>query len=167
MAMLVGSLNEVAKGIETLNDSLPHHPLLADRLSQAHAYYVIDGPDREPLFGFSKFVGYAGMTAPEYLANYKKLDGRNTENVLVKWFEELKYGSSNYNALRVKLDGWLQQYGQRPREGAKQKVRIMVLRPEFLDELHPSSQDRKLLELLMAVADQLPISQRHELRASL
>ena len=48
-----------------------------------------------------------------------------------------------------------------------QKVRLMVVRSEFrlVDSL--GGEDRKLLDLMIAVADLLPLKQRHELRAAL
>ena len=121
----------------------------------------------KPLFGFSKFVGYDGLSPEEYLNDYKSLDGRNTEIALEKWFEELRYGSPAYVKLFKQLTEWLEHYGKRPRSGETQKVRLMVVRPEFRDVDPSKGEDRRLLDLMITVADMLPHSQRHELRAAL
>lgn len=167
MSRLVGNVADALAGIRKLNDWVSEYPDLAERLGQAHAYYVLEQPDDEPLFGFSKFVGYLDMTPERYLRDYKKLDGRNTEFALSHWFEEVKPGSPTYKALHAKLSDWLAEYGKRPRGGSSQQVRLMVLRPEFREPDQSRAEDRRLLDLLIAVADTLPASQRHELRAAL
>jgi hypothetical protein len=43
----------------------------------------------------------------------------------------------------------------------------MVVRPEFRDQASDEGEDKRLLKLLLAVADLLPANQRHELRAAL
>lgn len=167
MPNLVTSLNSALASIVRLNESLPDQPELAERLGQAHAFYVLEQEHGKRLFGFSKFVGYDGLSPEEYLNDYKSLDGRNTEHALAKWFEELRHGSPAYETLFEQLTDWLAQYRKRPRGGEKQKVRLMVVRPEFR-EVNPSKgEDRRLLDLMIAVADMLPHSQRHELRAAL
>jgi len=167
MRNLVCDLQSVLASIVRLNNSLPNHPELAERLGQAHAFYVLEKDDGEPLFGFSKFVGYDTLSPEEYLSEYKSLDGRNTEHALAKWFEELRYGSPVYEALFEKLAEWMAQYGKRPREGETQKVRLMVIRPEYRNVSSSRDEDRRLLDLMIAVADMLPLKQRHELRAAL
>ncbi len=168
MSKLVTSLEAALSGIRTLNKSLEGHPELADRLGQAHAYYVLEQPGCEPLFGFSKFVGYENMTPEMYLNDYKKtLDGRNTEHALSKWFEEVRPTSPAYKKLFASLADWLSEYGKRPRGGKRQQVRLMVVRPEYRDDDQATTEDRRLLNLLIAVADTLPTTQRHELRAAL
>lgn len=167
MHTLVASPGKAFEAIRELNKILPSNPSLSDRLGQAHAFYVLEQQNAEPLFGFSKFVGYDGLTASSYLLDYKRLDGRNTEHALSKWFEELRFGTPAYNAMYAKLSAWLARFGKRPREGKSQKVRLMVVRSDFLDRQKNSAPDRKLLDLLLAVVDLLPAAQRHELRAKL
>ena len=167
MQNLVSSLDQALNAIRVLNVSLPSNPDLADRLGQAHAFYVLEENAKPALFGFSKFVGYEGLTPAAYLRNYKQLDGRNTEHALSKWFEELRHGSPAYGKLFNELASWMAQFGKRPREGKRQKVRLMVVRQEFRDPESANNGDRRLLELMLAVADMLPIEQRHELRSKL
>ena len=167
MPDLATTATDALNAIKNLNDNLPNHPDLAERLGQAHAYYILERENEKPLFGFSKFVGYKGLSPEEYLSDYKSLDGRNTEHALAPWFEELKHGSPAYKKFFEELTEWLAHYGKRPRGGEKQKVRLMVLRPEFCDTDRSEKEDRKLLDLMISVADLLPASQRHELRAAL
>ena len=164
---LARNLDSVLDAIRRLNDELDRHPGLADRLGLAHAYYVLEPEGERPLFGFSKFVGYEGLTPAQYLNSYSELDGRNTEHALKPWFDEVTAGTPEYNRLYAELESWLERYGKRPRGGAAQKVRIMVVRPEFRDPCDPHKEDRRLLDLMLAVADLLPATQRHQLRAAL
>jgi hypothetical protein len=167
MSKLVSDIDSALAGIRSFNSHLPNFPLLADRLGQAHAFYVIEQENGEPLFAFSKYVGYDKITPEIYLRDYKELDGRNTEHALSKWFEEVRLGTPAYNELITKLTDLLSFYGKRPRSGKSQQVRLMVVRPEYREKDLPQDHDRKLLELLIAVANTLPTSQRHVLRASL
>lgn len=164
---LAKSLGSVLDAIRRLNVELENHPELADRLGLAHAFYVLERESESPLFGFSKFVGYEKLSAEQYLTNYGELDGRNTEHALKPWFDEVRHGTPEYARLYSELETWLDKYGKRPRGGEAQKVRIMVVRPELRETQPGRSEDRRLLELLLAVADLLPVTQRHELRAAL
>lgn len=164
---LAQSLDSVLDAIRRLNVDLNNHPELADRLGLAHAFYVLEQDGEAPLFGFSKFVGYEKLSAEQYLNNYGNLDGRNTEHALKPWFEEVRPGTPEYARLYSKLEQWLDQYGKRPRGGEAQKTRIMVVRPELRETRVGTTEDRRLLKLMLAVADMLPVTQRHELRAAL
>ena len=164
---LAQSLDSVLAAIRQLNADLDSHPALADRLGLAHAFYVLEPDGGSPLFGFSKFVGYEKLSAEQYLNNYGELNGRNTEHALKPWFDEVRPSTPEYARLYSELEAWLEQYGKRPRGGEAQKVRIMVVRPELREARSGKSEDRRLLELMLAVADLLPVTQRHELRAAL
>lgn len=164
---LARTLNSVFDAIQRLNDEIDSHPELADRLGLAHAFYVLEREGEPPLFGFSKFVGYENLTPEQYLDNYSKLDGRNTEHALKPWFDEVRNGSPEYSRLYADLEAWLEKYGKHPRGGDAQKVRLMVVRPEFREVRSDAKEDRRLLDLMLAVSDLLPASQRHELRAAL
>jgi len=167
MQPLVTTATDVLTAIRTLNDTLPDHPELAGRLGQAHAYYILEQGSEEPLFGFSKFVGYKNLSPEQYLRDYKHIGDGKTEKALSAWFEELTYGSPAYLEYFEKLTVWLAKYDKRPRSGEKQKTRLMLLKPEFSDLDQAETEDRKLLDLIIAVADLLPANQRHELRGVL
>jgi hypothetical protein len=164
---LVSSLDEISHVMDRFHQELPDSDGLAGRLGQAHAYYVLPDEQGEPRFCFSKFLGYRNNSARKYLKSYNHLDGRNTEHALKPWFQEVLPGSSTYETLFARLTDWLAGYGKRPRGGDFQHTRIMVLRPEWIEPVASASTDRKLLELLIAVAVTLPIAQRNELRAAI
>ena len=160
----VSEAGEVLDNIRRLAPEFEQNPRFAGRLGQAHAFYVDDrNPDR-PLFGFSKAVGYVGLDAKTYLKNAKVLDGRNTEWILKDFFDEVRPGSPDYRRLHGQLSDWLAMFGKTPRKG----VRLMVVKPEHRprNAADPDA-DRRLLDLMIAVADLLPTDQRHELRARL
>ncbi len=167
MYSLVTSPKHALDAIRLLNESLPNNPDLANRLNLAHAYYILERKGDTPIFGFSKFVGYKGLSPENYLRDYNSLDGRNTEHALTDWFEEINHGSPAYQKYFTELVEWMAQYDKRPRTGKKQKVRLMVLRPEFSDADGNENEERRLLDLMIAVSDLLPTNQRHELRSKL
>lgn len=158
---LVTKAHQVFENMSNFSRELAKSPELADRLGLVHAWYIdARDPDR-PMFGFSKFVGYEALTASTYLREYKTLNGRNTEWALKEFCEELHPESGQYEEYHEKLADWLAEFGKTPRN----PVRLMILKsdPENASE----AKDRRLLELLTAVADLLPLDQRHELRSRL
>ena len=67
MRKLVNNLDSALSGIELLNRELPNYPELADRLGQAHAFYVLERDGREPMFGvfeirWVRFAAAAGIS---------------------------------------------------------------------------------------------------------
>ena len=131
-AMLATSPLSVFKAIESFNRDLGNHPELVKRLRTVRAFYVLEKSDGARLFGFSKFVGYEGMTARRYLDKelYALLDGGRTERHLSEdpgWFETVSLESAAYKEIYDDLVNWMEQYGKSPRDG----VRINVLKPKF------------------------------------
>jgi hypothetical protein len=157
---LVSSMRQVRDNIQRLQVEVEAEPELAARLGLVHAWYVDLSASGQTSFGFSKFIGYDGLSARDYLQNYGALDGRNTEWVLREYCNELSPESRDYQILHRELTTWLARYNKTPRS----KVRIMVLRR---DEDQDHSTDRRLLDLLIAVSDLLPAGQRQELRQRL
>ncbi|MDF2235893.1 hypothetical protein P2H44_25360 [Albimonas sp. CAU 1670] len=158
---IITTAQQALDNIERLEDGLAQSPELADRFGFARAWYVDTRDPARPRFGFSKFIGYENMDVATYLESSQELDGRNTEWFLKEFFEELRSGTPEFNHYHDKLAGWLGDFGKAPRK----TIRLMVLKPEFRTEV--VEEDRRLLELLAAVADLLPLDQRHELRARL
>lgn len=152
---------QVLGNIDRFHSELKHSPELVDRLGYVHAWYADTRNSKRTRFGFSKFLGYQNLSAESYLRDYKMLDGRNTEWVLKDFFEELRPGSPDFKRYHEELTEWLGSMGRTPRS----KVRLMVLKPEYREEVR--SVDRRLLDLMAAVADMLPLDQRHQLRAML
>lgn len=158
---LVTKAHQVFENMTKLSRELENAPDLAERFGLVHAWYIDARNTDGPIFGFSKFIGYEALTAATYLREYKNLNGRNTEWALKGFCEELHPQSRQYEEYHEKLTDWLAEFGKTPRN----PVRLMILKsaPENVDE----SEDRRLLELLAAVADLLPLDQRHELRSRL
>lgn len=136
-------------------------PELAERFGLVHAWYIDTRDADRPIFGFSKFIGYEEMTAAVYLKEYKKLNGRNTEWALKQFCEELHPQSRQYGEYHQKLADWLAGFGKTPRN----PVRLLILKSD--PDPSDNAEDRRLLDLLIAVADLLPVDQRHELRSRL
>ncbi|GAA4774520.1 hypothetical protein GCM10023219_22480 [Stakelama sediminis] len=158
---LITSADEVLNNIHALQTELAQSDGLVDRLGYVHAWYVDTGNPELPLFGFSKFIGYKGLTAEKYLRKYKALDGRNTEWALKDYFDEIRPDSPDFRRYRHQLSDWLSGFGRAPRK----TIRIMLLKPEYREA--DATEDRRLLELLMAVSDMLTPAQRQELRSHL
>ena len=158
---MIKNKDQVFANIERLEEELNSSHELGGRLGFVHAWYVDTRDEDLPRFGFSKFIGYKSLDAQSYLENYKNLDGRKTELALKEFFEELRPGSPTYDRYYKDLVEWMGEFGKTPR----QAVRLMVLKPDMVDS--PVEEDRRLLELLVAVSDLLPVDQRHELRGKL
>ncbi len=158
---LVTKLHQVRNNIRTFADELAHSPELVDRLGMVHAWYIDASDPENPAYGFSKFIGYRKLDAATYLADYKNLNGRSTEWALKSFSEELAVASPSYKKYHDQLSDWLSEFGKSPRN----PVRLMLLNPDE-DQTSPQ-EDRRLLDLMIAVADLLPIEQRHDLRACL
>ncbi len=160
--ILVTTAAEAIAAIHDLQNQLGRSPELAQRLGLVHAFYIDEIDEGRSFFGFSKYIGYKGLDAATYLRDYKALDGLNTEKALDPFFEELRQGSPHYRIQHQRLTDWLATFGKTPRQG----VRLMVLRPEHRPQPEAGT-DRRLLDLVLAVADLLPTDQRHELRMRL
>lgn len=83
---LVRSYNEVVETVRAFNRGLEENEGFRNRLPYYRVWYYIPELD---MVGPSKFVGYRGMTATEYVQAYSELDGRETEPVLWRFFEEV------------------------------------------------------------------------------
>lgn len=158
---LIKNKDQVFANIERLEEALNNSSELVGRLGFVHAWYVDTRDKNLPRFGFSKFIGYKSLDAQSYLENSNELDGRYTEWALKDFFEELRPGSPTYDHYYKALVEWMGGFGKTPR----QTVRLMVLKPDMVES--PVGEDRRLLELLVAVSDLLPVDQRHELRGKL
>jgi hypothetical protein len=158
---LVTTPKQALKNISQFNEELPDAPGLVDRLGLVHAWYIDAREPELPKFGFSKFIGYDSLSAISYLQNYKNLDGRNTEWALKSLAMELNPDSEDFQKYHQWLVDWLSVFGKTPRKN----VRLFILNEGASDE--NIEEDSRLLELLVAVADLLPLSQRLDLRSRL
>lgn len=81
----VHSYDEVVQGVQAFNQGLSIASDLKEQLSYFRSWYFV--PELDAV-GPSKFIGYPGMTASEYM-HAEDLDGRITEPALGRWFEAL------------------------------------------------------------------------------
>jgi len=146
----------VATNIRRFQDEVARSSALQDRLPYARAWYAVRDRGRW-LFGPSKFVGYDGFTAPQYLKQSKDHDGRATEAHLQRWFTTLDDGSALYQQLKPALNRFLGRYGKAPSVA----TRINVLS----SELAGSGENRDdLISLLVVVARGLDAPQLGRLK---
>ena len=153
---LVATSAAAVEAIHTFNQELFRSPGLAERLAYARAWYAVqESPDGNWLFGPSKFIGYAGLTADLYLETAGLFDGRRTETQLQRWFRELDPASPQFADLAPRLSAFLARYAKAP----SRKARINVLRGSERRS-HSSVQSAiPLVDLLAAVAEMLSPSE--------
>ena len=160
---LATSLNIVRAGITGFRDEVRRNPQLRSRLAHARAWYAHQDEDGQWLFGPSKFVGYKGLTAEQYIEQADKgfLDGRRTEIQLKQWFEQLDPGTELHEQLRLALSDFLAEHNKAP----NQKMRINIPREDHTDS--QSGAGTPLLDLIVAVAESLQSSELQALRRRL
>ncbi|MBI4311567.1 MAG: hypothetical protein HY681_07270 [Chloroflexi bacterium] len=109
MAEVVDSYDDVVTNVQVFNQGLDEGEGLEQQLSYFRAFYYI--PEKNAV-GPSKFVGYKGMNATEYLRKNAELDGRVTEPVLAKWFEPVEEASNEGQLVRRLTRMLLHEYGK-------------------------------------------------------
>lgn len=164
MAKLVSTLRQVLQNIPLYEPELQKSNALQGRLSFARAWYAWRDAAEKWHFAPSKFCGYLGMTAFEYV-NEDNLDGRRTERQLSNWFTEVPQSDPLYQTLASELGSLLEIYGKIP----SAKMRINVEKSFWESHLSVSKDglDSSLTDLLIIVARQLPMAARIRLKAVL
>jgi hypothetical protein len=91
----VKNYDEVIETVRNFNKGLEEGVGLENKLSYFRGWYYI--PELDAV-GPSKFIGYKGMTAKEYM-NRNDLDGRETNEILSQWFKwfDVKDGETPEN----------------------------------------------------------------------
>jgi hypothetical protein len=103
---------DVVESVKAFNGGLEEEGGLKNQLSFFRAWYYI--PELDAV-GPSKFIGYKGMTAKEYMTRYNQdLDGRETEPILGRWFEVLGRESVEDRLVTTRIEQLLQRYHKRP-----------------------------------------------------
>lgn len=97
---IVESYEDVVESIRSFNEGLESHPELGDLLSYFRHWYY--SPELD-MVGPSKFAGYKNMTAQAYLEWHRALDGRDTEAILIKWFDEADPGMPEEARVRQRI----------------------------------------------------------------
>ena len=166
MPALATSLRVVLLSISRFEDEVRRSPELTNRLAYARAWYAHRDENGRWRFGPSKFIGYEGLTADEYMELSRRgLDGRRTETQLSQWFTEVHPSSELHEELGSLLSAMLAEYGKMP----SRKMRISI--PNDLhDEIvvvGRCAQNDAILDLIVAVAETLPPSDRETLHQRL
>ena len=162
MPVLATSLRVVLLNISRFEEEVRRSPALASRLAYARAWYAHRDENGRWRFGPSKFIGYEGLTAVEYMELSRKgLDGRRTETQLSQWFTEVPPSSELHEELSSPLSAMLAGHGKMP----SRKMRISISN-DLHDELLGGGrcvQNDAILDLIVAVAETLPPSERETL----
>lgn len=156
MAAIVTSAQQAVDNINSFNESIDD---MVERLSQARAWYAVKVGGKWR-FGPSKFIGYRGMTAREYLKEARKeLDGRVTEAALAEWFVPVDPTSDLYKDLSAQLHDLVGRFGRRP----SRLARISVLRSEA-GHVQREEKNDELVRLLAAAYRRLTSHEREIFR---
>lgn len=160
---IVSSQSQAEDGIRRYREELENSPLLVERAPYARAWYAHPGADGSWCFGPSKFIGYVGMTAEEYV-NDDARDGRLTERKLANWFSTVDEEDELYQELKEQLDAFLADFGKVP----SAKTRINVANSFVEDTMAAEDDpDHAMADLIIAVAKRLNRAERKRIAASL
>lgn len=96
---------------------------LKEHMPFVRSWYTVCEADKW-LFGPSKFVGYASLSADEYLEQVKteNIDGRDTEGHIRQLATTQEAGTQRYNELHVALTEFLMKYGKKPNIRARVSI---------------------------------------------
>ncbi|WP_411837027.1 hypothetical protein [Paracoccus sp. ME4] len=157
--MIPAVVNSVAETIEGIKNFQGAMKGMGDRLSMARAWYAYRTEAGDWIFGPSKFIGYQNLSVKDYLEHASEMDGRKTEARLQDWFEELNDEHPLRAELFAQLSQKLADHGKTPSKMA----RISVLANQLTA---PDAQDMsaKVIELIVAISQMLPIEAQKELK---
>jgi len=111
---VVASLDEATANIATYARSVETHSGLAARIKQHPAWYAARDAQGRWMFGPSKFVGYHGANARDYLASYSRKDGREAEPALANWFMQVDMESALGRELQQEFIRFAERFGKTP-----------------------------------------------------
>lgn len=164
MSQLVVAPHQAIENILGFHKDLAGSMELQDRLPYARAWYAYQDDLGAWHFGPSKFIGYKGMTAQEYLDEDPR-DGRRTERQLRQWFSPLEPDSDVYHEVNDALIEFLNRYGKTP--SAKMRISITNEHREKLLTEGAETIPSTVVDMMLAVARMLPPEQRERLRRNL
>lgn len=117
---IVADQQEAINNIERFQKEVEGCAPLQDRIGHFHAWYAVRSSSKGWIFAPSKFVGYFGNSARDYLASAANgADGRVTEKALRKWFVAVEKGSPFEKELGEALEAFLGRFGKQGRKGAR------------------------------------------------
>ena len=111
---LVTDYVEVVRSVGSFNEGLDEGKGLDARIAFARAWYYVPTLDA---VGPSKFIGYSGMTAGDYMI--LALDGKETEPRLRRWFEALEPGTPEHAYVQRKVADLALRYGRKVSKAAR------------------------------------------------
>src|SRR5256885_2599046 len=82
---VVADLQQVAENIRRYQDDLAANADLVARMSRHPAWYALRRNNGRWLFGPSKFIGYAGITAQRYLGPDRKSTRLNSSHLVISY----------------------------------------------------------------------------------
>lgn len=150
MMRLVTSAEEAVASIRSFQTAVDGSQALQERTGYARSWFVLNEADMS-IYAPSKWVGYVGLSADDYVANSNALNGRKTEAVLQNWFQVLPKGSEQHASHLRALSGILARFGKTP----STECRFNELAVPLNTKAAGDAEDR-LLDLLVAVIGDLP-----------
>ena len=131
---LVSTVSDVVCNIHTYQADVRANEGLRKRIARTIWWYAAKDGDTW-LFAPSKFVGYAGMTAELYLANYAgDMDGRDTEKTMKALFIEVTPGDPAFEELIRGLNGFLHTLGAE----AGRRFKGFRVAPDLIETIEPA-----------------------------
>src|SRR4051812_17808454 len=113
MSILVTNPRDAISNVLRFEAQLARNSGLRARLAYARSWYAHPRDGGDWRFGPSKFIGYQGMTAKEYL-NEESRDGRRTERQLGEWFVQVPAQDPLHDELNRALHAFLRRYSKIP-----------------------------------------------------
>jgi hypothetical protein len=156
MIKVVSTPDAVLSNINRFETEVRHSPELQGRLAYARAWYASKNERGEWQFAPSKFIGYEGLDAQQYIKSAEQGDGRRTEAQLQQWFSPVDPSSDLHKQLSSDLIAFLAKFGKVP----STKTRLNILKVA-----KQTNTEDEIVELMAAVAKSLPPHQLAKLRA--
>jgi hypothetical protein len=164
MSKIVSTAKQVGRNIRRFRAELDGNTELQSRLAYNRAWYADCDDKGDWHFGPSKFVGYQGMTAEEYV-NDEPRDGRQTERKLAAWFVQVPESDPLYEELSDLLVDFLEKFGKSP----STLMRINVPKEFYAAYAAGGTAplDRTIGDLIIAVAQKLAPAERKRIASAM
>jgi len=116
--------DDACENIRRFGNELVKNRKLAEIMSYTRGWYALRDTGGAWAFAPSKFIGYSGNTARDYLKSHRERDGRLTERVLSEWFMPVEPGTALHGELLGQLQLLFSRFGKAP----NRLLRINVLK---------------------------------------
>lgn len=161
----------VVQNIKAYQSALGESEEMQRRAKYHQSWYAVRDDVGNWVFGPSKFVGYAGIDADEYIATAVERNGRATEAHLRKWFMVIGEEDSLHSELMESLEAFLGEHGLTPR--ARTRINILPADGKRLSAHGGAGRNASsngsddLVALLVHVANGLSKEDRATIRAAI